>query len=160
MKVQLVRLSRPLLLAADRYMDGNSYYQAVYGFLVQEKAKPADPVRLNQYVGYLAGLHCISNGDNYFSISFEERGVPDWKDKKGVIHTKHDAWMTRMQQQCMKKLNLSYTIINADIDEDDLDKVLNEEGLIVDEEFYYDLKRGQAEKGPLCPVVEDDELPF
>ena len=160
MEVQLVRLSRPLLFATDRYMDGKSYFQTVYGFLVQEKAKPADPVRLNQYVGYLAGLHCISNGDNYFSISFEERGVPDWKDKKGVIHTMQDAWMTRMQQQCMKKLNLSYTIINADIDEDDLDKVLNEEGLIVDEEFYYDLKRGQAEKGPLCPVVEDDELPF
>ena len=26
MEVQLVRLSRPLLFATDRYMDGNSYY--------------------------------------------------------------------------------------------------------------------------------------
>ena len=46
------------------------------------------------------------------------------------------------------------------VDDEELDKVLNEEDLIVDEEFFYDLKRHQAKKTPLCPEVEEDGLPF
>ncbi len=159
MEVQLVRLSRPLLLATGRYKDGY-LYQTVYGFLVQESSMPIDPEKLNHYVGYLAGLHCVSNGDGYFSISYEERGVPDWKDKKGVVHTKQDCWMNKIEKQCMEKLQLSYDLINVDVDEDDLYHYLNSQDLIVDEDFYYDMEDYLDEKGALCIDGSDDELPF
>ena len=161
MKAQVVRFSRPLLIETSHYQDDSPFFQTVYGFRIQDRLTPADPIKLDDYVGYLCGLHCVvSDGDDFFTISYDERGLPDWKDKKGVVHTKQDNWMTLVQQQCKKKLNMSYDIITMDVDDEELDKVLNEEDLIVDEEFFYDLKRHQAKKTPLCPEVEEDGLPF
>ena len=113
---------------------------------------------VKDYVGYLAGLHCISNGDNYFTSSYELRGVPDWADNKGTVHIKQDAWNRSIQEKCIKKLNLTYDILNVDIEEDDLNSIINENSLIVDETFYYDMKRFLPEKEQ--PLWDEDDLPF
>lgn len=156
MEVSVVRLSRPLLLAIDTHKDRN-YFQTIYGYVIKEQ-DCINPVYVKDYVGYLAGLHCISNGDNYFTISYDLRGVPDWADKSGKVHIKQDAWIRALQEKCMKKLNLTYDIFNVDLDEDELNTVINEESLVVDETFYYDLRRYQPEEEQ--PLWEDDELPF
>ena len=154
MEVQLVRLNRPLMVANE-----NHRYKVFYGFQIQDDIKPADPGRLYHYIGYLAGIHCISNGDDSFTISYERRGVPDWKDKSGVVHIKQDDWLRKMQERCRKKLNLTYDVITLDADEEDLEAVLDEDGLIIDEEFYYDLAKPQAGK-QIISGEKYDGLPF
>jgi hypothetical protein len=148
MEVTIVRFSRPLLINTAGC--NSDFMQPVYGFLIPEPAYSLDPDKLHDYVGYLCGMHCYSNGDNYFTISYEERGVPDWVDKKGVVHLKQDAWLRKVQQKCIKKLNLSYSLVIVEMNEEDYDKYLNEENLIVDDDFYYDLERYQDTKGDPC----------
>ena len=157
MEVTVVRLNRPLLLTTDRNGEEH-YYQTIYGSVVKERRCLLDPNCIKDYVGYLAGLHCISNGDNYFTISYELRGVPDWVDKEGNVHIKQDAWIRAMQEKCMKKLNLTYDILTLDIEEDDLNSVINEDNLIVDETFYYDMRWFLPEKEQ--PLWDEDDLPF
>lgn len=143
MEVTVVRLSRPLLLS-DR--NGAVHiFLTVYGFVIKE-GSDLNPDCIKDYVGYLAGLHCISNGDNYFTISFEMRGIPDWADKSGKVHIKQDAWIKSIQDKCIKKLNLTYDILSLDIEEDDLNSIINQDHLIVDDDFYYDLKKSLPEK--------------
>ena len=83
MEVTVIRLSRPLLINTAKNKD--DYLQTVYGFLIPEKYQPISQRFIDDYVRYLCGMHCYSNGDNFFSISFDLRGVPDWVDKKGNI---------------------------------------------------------------------------
>lgn len=149
MNVTVVRLSRPLFLS-DR-KGSEQLYKTIYGFVVKEKKNDIGPDYVKDYVGYLAGLHCVANGDNYFSISYEFRGVPDWIDKGGNVHMKQDAWLRSIQEKCIKKLNLTYDILTIDIEEDELNSLVNEDELIVDETFYYDMKKY---------LSENDELPF
>lgn len=154
MEVTIIRLSRPLLINTARYNE--EYLQTVYGFLIPEKYQPKDQRDIDDYVRYLCGMHCYSNGDNFFTISFDLRGIPDWVDKRGNIHPKQDGWMNKIGEKCMKKLKLSYSIIPQEMEKDEYDKYLNEEKLIVDETFYYDLVRYLPKKEPYW----EEELPF
>lgn len=154
MEVTVIRLSRPLLINTAKNKD--DYLQTVYGFLIPEKYQPISQRFIDDYVRYLCGMHCYSNGDNFFTISFDLRGVPDWVDKKGNIHPNQDAWVDKIGEKCMKKLKLSYSVIPLDIEKDEYDKYLNEENLIVDETFYYDLERYLPKKEPYW----GEELPF
>lgn len=161
MEVKLVRFNRPLLIRVDDYKD-DYLYQTIYGFWLKGNTDP-DPVKLNQYVGYLCGLHDWSSGGDYFTVSCEKRGVPDWVDKRGNIHIKMDNWMAKIGEKCMKKLGLTYDEVTIGVDEDDfLQHVVNEDGLIVNEEFYYDIEKDpiydtHCQKGP---SFEEDDLPF
>lgn len=157
MEVTVIRLNRPLLLLAEEQGEEH-YYKTIYGFIVKERRDYLNPDDIMNYVGYLAGLHCFSNGDNYFTISCELRGVPDWADKEGNVHIRQDAWISSTQEMCRKKLNLSYDILTLDIEEDDLNSVINEDNLIVDETFYYDMRWFLPEKEQ--PLWKDDGLPF
>ncbi len=155
MEVTVVRLSRPLLLS-DKKGD-EQLYKTIYGFVVKEKCDMT-PDCIQDYVGYLAGLHCISNGDNFFTINYEFRGLPDWADKNGKVHIKQDGWLRSIQDKCIKKLNLTYDILSMDIEEDHLNSIINEDHLIVDESFYHDIKGYLPEKEE--PLLENDDLPF
>lgn len=138
MEAKIVRFSRPLLLRVRKHWDGDYYYQTIYGFWLT--GTDPNPVKIKDYVGYLCGLHDWCSGGNYFTVSCELRGVPDWVDKNGHTHTKMDKWMSRIADKCRKKLNLTYEIFTVTVDEDDfLNHIINEDNLVVDEHFYYDI---------------------
>lgn len=155
MEASIVRFSRPLLIKVDKSM-----YQTIYGFWLTGKIDPS-PARLNQYVGYLCGLHDWSSGGDYFTVSTEVRGEPDWKDKKGNVHIKMDSWMARTGEKCRKKLGLTYDILTVNVDEEEfLHDVINEDALIVNEEFYYDIQRYLEAPSTKESPLWDDDLPF
>lgn len=116
------------------------YYHAVYGFVIKGKIDNQYD-NLDCYVGYLASLHDVSNGGNYFSITFEKRGMPDWVDGRGHIHTVRDAWTDRIGRKCIRKLNLTYSLITLDLEDADEDYIntVVDDGLITNELFYYEL---------------------
>ena len=84
-------------------------------------------------------------------------------DENGEAHTKQDGWMTAMESKCLLKLGLTYDVVTVDVDENEFRySVLNEDLLVVNEEFYYDIEKDiiydtPCEKGP---SFEEDELPF
>ena len=87
MEVKIVRFSRPLLIRTSWYMD-DYQYQTIYGFWLPEHVEPKDPIgqmRLEQYIGYLCGLHCWSSGDGFFTIKDGR-----WTDETGISHTKQE----------------------------------------------------------------------
>ena len=164
MEARIVRFSRPLLIRVCDYND-DYFYQTIYGFWLPERVDLSDPIdemRMEQYMGYLAGLHIWSSGfgteDGFFTIKGGR-----WVDETGEVHTKQDEWMTAMEIKCLLKLGLSYDVVTVDVDEDEFKySVLNEDLLVVNEEFYYDIERDliydtPCEKGPSS---EEDELPF
>ena len=155
MEVTIVRFNRPLLIRMDNGKR-DPFFQTVYGFVINEDDVRVDHQRVDDYVGYLAGMHEFSNGSDWFSISYEFRGLPDWIDKKGKVHPKQDAWMKKVFQKSIQKLNLSYTLLHWDMDMDEYYDYLNEQNLIVDDIFFYDLVRYQ----PYYEAVPDDGLPF
>ena len=157
MDITIIRFNRPLLIKME--WQKTPYYQTVYGFAIPKPINEIKSSCIEPYVGYLVGLHDLSNGGNLFSISYELRGVPDWVDKRGYFHPTQDAWVDKIKKKCIKKLNLTYSIIPLDIDEADLNNFTNEEHLIVDELFYYDLERYQSEKEKSLMQAEQDELP-
>ena len=74
MEVKIVRFSRPLLIRVSRHND-DYFYQTIYGFWLPDKVDITDPydeMRVEQYMGYLAGLHFWSSGlgpeDGFFTI--------------------------------------------------------------------------------------------
>ena len=158
MEITIIRLSRPLLLATGRYM-GEYTYQTIYGFIIK---RPIQDVKLNtvdDYTGYLAAMHLFFNGSGKdFTISWEARGVPDWVDKKGTIHQKYDAWMRKISKKSIKKLDLTYSIIPMNLDEKAYYQYVNQDMLITDEYFYWDIEDYQPEQGE--PLLDDDDLPF
>ena len=167
MEVKIVRFSRPLLIRVNRYKD-DYFYQTIYGFQLPDRVDLTDPIakmRMEQYMGYLAGLHFWSSGfgpeDGFFTILGGR-----WVDETGGAHTKQDEWMTAMEIKCLLKLGLTYDVVTVDVDEDEFKHyVLNEDLLVVNEEFYYDIEKDliydtPCEKGPLCTEDSDDELPF
>ena len=167
MEDKIVRFSRPLLIRVCDYK--NDYmYQTIYGFKLPESidlSDPIDPMRMEQYIGYLAGLHYWSSGlgteEGFFTIKDGR-----WVDENGEAHTKQDKWMTAMEIKCLLMLGLTYDVVTVDVDEDEFRyNVLNEDLLVVNEEFYYDIEKDliydtPCEKGPLCTEDSDDELPF
>ena len=160
MEVSIVRLNRPLLIRMDK-CSADPFFQTVYGFVINEDDVRVDHQRVDDYVGYLAGMHEFSNGSDWFSISYEFRGLPDWIDKKGKVHPKQDAWMKKVFMKSIQKLNLSYTLIHWYMDMDEYYDYLNEQNLIVDDTFFYDLEKYQQKgKTPFYEVVPDDGLPF
>lgn len=140
MEVKLVRFSRPLLLRVDNYK--NDYlYKTIYGFWLPEDMD-FDPVKIDHYVGYLCGLHDWSSGGDFFAVNSEWNGVYEWVDKRGYTHVSNDNWRQKIGEKCRKKLNLTYDIITVDVDGTSFfNECINEENFIVNEEFYYDLKR-------------------
>ena len=59
-----MRFSRPLLIRVCDYKD-DYFYQTIYGFWLPERVDLSDPIdemRMEQYMGYLAGLHIWSSG--------------------------------------------------------------------------------------------------
>lgn len=164
MEVKVVRFSKPILVRNCRYKD-DYYYQTVYGFQLPEKVDLTDPInkmRMEQYIGYLAGLHYWSSGleteDGFFTIKDGR-----WVDETGEAHTKQDEWMTAMEIKCLLKLGLTYDVVTLDVDEDEFRYyVVNDDMLVIDEEFYYHIEQDPiydtpCEKGP---SFEEDELPF
>ena len=124
MDVTFIRLSRPLLINTEGFK--TPYYQTVYGFVIPIPIGEIKFSIVDNYVDYLAFMHDMSNGGNLISKN---------------IHSKQGAWLDKIGRKCRKKLNLTYDIIRLDIDEEDYDKYVNEEFLIVDEIFYSDLGR-------------------
>ena len=163
MEVKIVRFSRPLLIRVDKYND-DYYYQTIYGFQVPDRVDLTDPIakmRMEQYMGYLAGLHFWSSGsgpeDGFFTIQGGR-----WVDEAGEAHTRQDEWMTAMEIKCLLKLGLTYDVVTVDVDEDEFNYyVLNEDLLVVNEEFYYDIERDLIYDTPCGEgSSEDDGLPF
>ena len=162
--VKTVRFSRPLLLVSSMYQNKN-YYQTIYGFVIPEHLDLDDTgnqEKLEQYVGYLCSHSCWANGDNFFTFTTEERGIPDFVEKRtGKVHQKMDPWLIRMGKKCMKKLNLSYDIITGDIDEEDYSIYVNDFMFIVDNWFFFELEEPDDETpSPEEPSLWDDGLPF
>ena len=164
MEVEIVRFSRPLLIRVCDYKD-DYYYQTIYGFQVPDRVDLADPIakmRMEQYMGYLAGLHFWSSGfgpdDGFFTI----QGWT-WVDEAGEAHTKQDEWMTAMEIKCLLKLGLTYDVVTVDVDEDEFKYyVVNEDLLVINEEFYYDIEKDPIYDTPCQkgPSFEEDDLPF
>ena len=164
MEVRIVRLSKPLLIRVCRYKD-DYYYQTIYGFQVPDivdLSDPTDKMRMEQYMGYLAGLHYWSSGlgteDGFFTIKDGR-----WVDENGEAHTKQDEWMTEMEIKCLLKMGLTYDVVTVDVDEDEFrDCVINEDLLVVNEEFYYDIERDLIYDTPCGDEgsSEYDDLPF
>lgn len=164
MEVKIVRFSRPLLIRVDRYCD-DYMYQTIYGFWLPERVNlsdPTDEMRMEQYVGYLAGLHFWSSDlgpeDGFFTIKDGR-----WVDEEGGVHTKQDEWMTAMEIKCLLKLGLTYDVVTVDVDEDEFRYcILNDDLLVVNEEFYYDIEKDQIYDTPCGERSdpEDDGLPF
>ena len=102
MEARIVRFSRPLLIRVCDYKD-DYFYQTIYGLWLPDNTDPIAEERLDQYMGYLAGLHIWSSGfgpeDGFFTIK-EGR----WVDETGEVHTKQDEWMTSMEIKCLLKL--------------------------------------------------------
>lgn len=157
MGVTVVRLSRPLLLVSGRLL-GEYSYKTIYGFIINRPIQDVNLNRVDDYAGYLAALHLFFNGSGKdFTISWEARGVPDWKDKKGDIHLKYDGWMRKICRKSIKNLDLSYTIIPMNLDKETYTQYVNQDMLITDENFYWDIE-DYLESGGDEPRF--DELPF
>ena len=161
MEVKVVRFSRPLLIRVCDFK--NDYmYQTIYGFMLPESTDLTDPIdtmRMEQYMGYLAGLHFWSSGlgtEDGFLTMKDGR----WVDENGEAHTKQDEWMTAMEIKCLLKLGLTYDVVTVDVDEDELNSIFNEERLVVNEEFYYDMQRYLEAPGTKEAPLWDDDLPF
>ena len=161
MEVRVVRFSRPLLIRVCDFK--NDYmYQTIYGFMLPESTDLTDPIdtmRMEQYMGYLAGLHFWSSGlgtEEGFLTMKDGR----WVDENGEAHTKQDEWMTAMEIKCLLKLGLTYDVVTVDVDEDELNSIFNEERLVVNEEFYYDIQRYLEAPGTKEAPLWDDDLPF
>lgn len=160
MEAKIVRFSRPLLIRTCTYKD-DYLYQTVYGFWLPEKidlTDPTDKMRMEQYIGYLCGLHCWSSGDNYFTLKDGR-----WVDETGQAHTKQDEWLTAIEIKCLLKLGLTYDVVTVDVNEDKFRYcIINEELMVVNEEFYWDIERDLIYDTPCGEMgsSEDDGLPF
>lgn len=140
------------------------FYQTIYGFWLPEKVDLTDPIdkmRMEQYMGYLAGLHIWSSGfgaeEGFFTIQGGR-----WLDEAGVAHTKQDEWMTAMEIKCLLKMGLTYDVVTVDVNEDEFrNNVINEDLLVVNEEFYYDIEKDPIYDTPCGEGSSDDDgLPF
>ncbi len=164
MEVKVVRFSKPILVRTCNYKD-DYYYQTVYGFQLPEKVDlndPTDKMRMEQYIGYLAGLHYWSSGleteDGFFTIKDGR-----WVDETGEAHINQDEWMTEMEIKCLLKLGLTYDVVTLDVDEDEFRYyVVNDDMLVIDEEFYYHIEQDPIYDTPCQkgPSFEEDDLPF
>ena len=84
-------------------------------------------------------------------------------DETGVTHTKQDEWLTAMEIKCLLKMGITYEVVTVDVDEDELRYcILNEELMVVSEEFYWDIERDLIYDTPCGEMggSEDDGLPF
>ena len=67
-----------------------------------------------------------------------------------------------MEIKCLLKLGLTYDVVTVDVDEDEFRySVINEDYLVVNEEFYYDIEKDPIYDTPCGEgSSDDDELPF
>lgn len=136
MEAKIILLSRPLLINTDSYPD-EEIYKTIYGFVVPKKAHTIEDI--DDYVAYLAAMHCWSSGDGDFFIKNDQYGK-EWIDDKGVLHI-CDKWIEDIKNRCREKLNLKYDILNLHISKKKLEKKIDEDSMIRDEDFYYELKQ-------------------
>lgn len=150
----IVRFSRPLLLIAD--IEANKY-ATVYGFVIDWKVKwERIKCQIDDYVSYLAGMHCCANGGDEFSATDDY--IPDWIDRDGYIHTIWEKWVKEMGRKCRQKLHLTYDVITADLDDDYCAKYLDE-GIIVSNDFYEELA-AYVKNENTNKLVNTDDLPL
>lgn len=149
----IVRFSRPLLLIAD--IEANKY-ATVYGFVIDRKVNcERIKCQIDDYVSYLAGMHCCANGGDEFSATDDY--IPKWIDREGYIHTIWERWVKEMGRKCMQKIQLSYDVITTDLDDDYCAKYLDGE-IIVSKDFYEELA-AYAKKENTSKLVNTDDLP-
>ena len=101
MLVSFVRFSRPLLIRTDQLCDGSYFYQTIYGFAQANEALEDQAIEIENYLGYLAGMHDWSNGGDNFTIIFDQNRIPNWLDQEGNRHIEKDDWMIRKGKQCV-----------------------------------------------------------
>ena len=129
MEKTIVKFSRPLLFRES--IDGK-YYLA-YGFILEEdkKADGYDKDLLNDYMGYISGMHLFAAGADYIDVNYD-LGISIWMDKKGNPHTVKDKWAKRMAEKCRNLLGLTYEVIRMEVDE----QYVNSRDFITDEKFF------------------------
>lgn len=140
MEKTIVKFSRPLLFRES--IDGK-YYLA-YGFVL---GKEEDEKDLDDYMGYLAGMHLFASGTDYIDVNYD-CGISIWMDRKGNPHTLSDKWMKKMADKCRNLLGLTYEVIRMDVDEQTYAECVNSDYFITDEKFLDRLEN------------QGDDLPF
>lgn len=148
----IVKFSRPLLFRES--IDGK-YYLA-YGFIQEEdkKVDGYDKDLLDEYMGYIAGMHLYAAGAGFFDVNYD-LGISIWMDKKGKTHTMKSKWFKKMAEKCRDLIGLTYEIIKVDIDEKTFDKCVNSKSFITNDSLFDGLEK-QGEKDN----EELDDLPF
>lgn len=152
MEKTIVKFSRPLLFRES--IDGK-YYLA-YGFIQEEdkKVDGYDKDLLNEYMGYISGMHLYAAGAGFFDVNYD-CDIPMWMDKKGNLHFVKDKWTKRMAAKCRDLLDLTYEIIKMEIDDETLAECVNSRSFITNDSLFDGLEK-QGEKNN----EELDDLPF
>lgn len=153
MEATFVILSRPLLIRADRYKD-DYFYQPVYGFVIVEGSYSDQEIE--EYVGYLAGLHDWSNAGHSFDVTYMDYGIPNWVDYDGNTHPHRDDWMVEIGKECIRKYGLSFKIFRTEVDDDLFNICVNKELLIVKDDLYYEIEH-QIEEDEDNIIEKSDE---
>lgn len=109
MEKTIVKFSRPLLFRESI----NGKYYLSYGFILEEEEDEKD---LDDYMGYIAGMHLFAAGAGFFDVNYD-CGVSIWVDKKGNPHTLSDKWFKKMAEKCRNLLGLTYEVLRMDVDE-------------------------------------------
>lgn len=132
MEKKIVKLSRPLL-----FKDDNEKFFLAYGFVLDEEKLSDDYDKdLDAYISYLSGMHFKTAGADYFEVSYEYRGIPDWIDEDGVPHFKMDEWMNQMAEKCRGLLALTYDVVKMEIDDDTFADVVESNFFITSESLF------------------------
>lgn len=156
MERTFVTLSRPLIL---RIKDNFNKYSLVYGFVVNEdRLGRYNDKDLDDYVGYLTGMHFWSAGADYFDVSKEYRGIPDWEDEDGVPHFRRGAWMDQMIEKSKSLLDISYDVIRMEIDDETFAAAVESDSFITSESLYDELEK-HIERGESEDNGEEHERP-
>lgn len=156
MEATFVILRRPLFIKAEKSED---IYVPVYGFVIDDNTATYSSQNIDDYVAYLSAMHIWSNKTTDDKCPFDVEyyhDIPVWVDGKNQKHFSKDAFMVEVSRHYKKKLNLTYDFIKTDIYDEIYACCVDEDGLIVRDSLYYELKnRIEEDRDNLC-----DRLPF
>lgn len=153
MEATFVILSRPLFMKAK---NSENIYVPVYGFVIDNDAPTYSSQNIDDYVGYLAAMHFWSNspaGECPFNVEYypSPYDIPVWVDKKGEKHFNKDAFMVEVSRHYKKEMGLTYDFIKTDIYDEIYACCVDEDGLIVRDSLYYELRdRIEEDKENIC----------
>ena len=153
MEKTFILFSRPLLIRIE-----GDYYKPAYGFVVRDGWDYTSQ-DIEDYVGYLAGIHHWSNVPEkqaYFDIKTGSYEGPAWVDKKGRGHISKDRFVLETGRQCKEEIHLTYEIIRMEVDDELYNRCVDENYLIVNDDLYYELEKYLERQ----PLPEGDDLPF